>query len=264
MSKFKLSEMLEQLQREGGSGVEVGSNWFNGRAAYGGLVGALAATAMEEALEAPMPMRSLLVNFVGPVPAERIVVEPRVLRAGKSVTQTSVELTYEGKVLTQASAAFGLPRPGLSVAAPSYADLPVRDAVPALSNAAGMLPSFLSNFTIHWTGGAVPMSGSKDTTTGMWVRHKDAIDASPAAKIIAVADIPPPIMISHYTHMIKASSLSWALEFVRPPEDVKTDWFYLDFNLEAAADGYSQQSGRIYDEAGALCAISRQCMVYFE
>ena len=32
---------------------------------------------------------------------------------------------------------------------------------------------------------------------------------------------------------------------------------------EAAAQGYTQQSGRIYSEDGELCALSRQCMVYF-
>ena len=35
-------------------------------------------------------------------------------------------------------------------------------------------------------------------------------------------------------------------------------------DLDAAADGYTQQSGRIYEESGRLCALSRQCMAYFE
>jgi acyl-CoA thioesterase len=33
--------------------------------------------------------------------------------------------------------------------------------------------------------------------------------------------------------------------------------------VEAAENGYTQQSGRVYDENGRLCALSRQCMVYF-
>ncbi|MBL4838952.1 MAG: thioesterase family protein, partial [Kordiimonadaceae bacterium] len=58
--------------------------------------------------------------------------------------------------------------------------------------------------------------------------------------------------------------LSWALEFVCAPEDIETDWFYLEYTLEAASGGYTQQSGRIFDEHGNLCAISRQTMLYFE
>jgi len=57
--------------------------------------------------------------------------------------------------------------------------------------------------------------------------------------------------------------LTWSLEFVVPPESVKSDWLYLEFTVEAAADGYTQQSGKVFDETGQLCALSRQCMVYF-
>ncbi|MFN3164056.1 MAG: hypothetical protein ACE37N_11390 [Pseudohongiellaceae bacterium] len=50
---------------------------------------------------------------------------------------------------------------------------------------------------------------------------------------------------------------------MQPAERIASDWFYLQFTAEAAAEGYTQQSGRIYSESGELCALSRQCMVYF-
>ena len=71
-------------------------------------------------------------------------------------------------------------------------------------------------------------------------------------------------MMLHYKVPIMGSTLTWSLEFVQNPERVATTWFYLDYHLDAAADGYSQQSGTIYDESGAVVALSRQCMVYFE
>jgi len=37
----------------------------------------------------------------------------------------------------------------------------------------------------------------------------------------------------------------------------------MEFEVDAAADGYTQQSGKIYDESGRLIALTRQCMVYF-
>ncbi len=86
----------------------------------------------------------------------------------------------------------------------------------------------------------------------------------PEVGIITLADLPPPLMLSHFKSQIMVSSLSWSLEFVCPPETIKSEWFYLDYTLEAAADGYSQQDGRIFTEDGTLVAISRQCMVYFE
>ncbi len=264
MSHKTLGSMLGELQVQGASNIEVCPDWFNGRAAYGGLVGAMMATAMTNALPDPKPIRSLLVNFVGPVPPEEVEVKPVVLRSGKSVTQVMADVVREGQILTHASAAFGLARPGLSAQADAVFNPVSRDSAPALDPDISMMPNFLQNFEMHWTGGAIPMSGSKDRSFGMWVRHREDLSSFPVARIVAIGDVPPPIMLSHYTKMVRASSLSWSLEFLVPPEDVDTDWFYLDFTLDAASGGYCQQSGRIFDENGRLCAISRQCMVYFE
>ena len=86
----------------------------------------------------------------------------------------------------------------------------------------------------------------------------------PTEKLVTIADIPPPLILSHYEKPpVPSSSLTWSLEFVIPPRDVIGDWFYLEYYLEAAAAGYMQQAGKIWDESGQLCALSRQCMVYF-
>jgi acyl-CoA thioesterase len=98
----------------------------------------------------------------------------------------------------------------------------------------------------------------------MWVRHKQDVSRFPVEKLIAIADIPPPVLLSHFEKPpVPASSLSWSLEFVEAPENITGEWFYLEFEVEAAADGYTQQSGRVYDELGRLVALTRQCMVYF-
>ncbi len=256
--------MLAEIQENGTSKIDVCPHWFNGRAAYGGLVAAAAATAMANNLPEPKPIRSLMVNFVGPVPPETVEIKPTLLRSGKSVTQAVVNIEHGGNVLTHASAAFGNARSGLSAEPDAVFNPEPRESVPALDPDISLMPNFLKNFEMHWTGGAIPMSGRKDRSFGMWVRHREDLSAFPLAKIISIGDVPPPIMLSHYTHMVRASSLSWSLEFLVPPEDVNTEWYYLDFTLDAASGGYCQQSGRIFDENGQLCAISRQCMVYFE
>jgi len=264
LAKVTLADMLGAVAQGGISSVEISPEWFNGRAAYGGLVASLAATSLAGSLAEPKPIRSLMVNFVGPVPPQSVTIEPKILRTGKSVTQGIVDVSYNAEVLTHASAAFGIARPALAALSDVPFTAAARHTVPMMDPGGSLLPSFLKNFEMHWMGGSVPMSGRKDRAFGMWVRHRHNVDAFPLAKIIAAADVPPPIMMSHYTHRVRASSLSWSLEFVRPVEEVQTDWFYLDFVLEAASGGYSQQSGRIFDEEGVLCAITRQCMVYFE
>jgi acyl-CoA thioesterase len=127
------------------------------------------------------------------------------------------------------------------------------------------MPTFLKQFEGCWVGDALPFSGSKARRLNMWVRHRCEMSSYPAEKLIAIADMPPPVLLSHYDKpFVPASSVSWGLEFLVDPSEVTGEWFYLDFDLDAAAEGYTQQSGRIYEESGRLVALSRQCMVYFE
>lgn len=256
--------LMDGLAANDGKKVAITAGWAQGRALYGGLVAALAAEPMAMALEHPRPIRSLLGNFVAPAPEGELEVRTEILREGRAVVQTRADVVADGQVCFAASAAFGDDRPATAVPADFPFDPAPRNSVPPMQSGVRPLPGFLDNFEIHWTGGGVPMSNSKDRKTGMWVRHRSDMSAYPIAKIVGIADMPPPVIMSHFDKPVRASSMSWSLEFLVPPETVKSDWFYLDFTLDAAAGGYSQQSGLIFSEDGTLLAMSRQCMVYFE
>lgn len=264
MSVTALPDLLQQLMESEDSSVTISPGWAQGRAVFGGLAAAIGLVGMEKVVGEGAPLRSLMTNFVAPMPQDRVKANARIMRSGRAVTQASVDVMAGDQVTVHASAAFGAARDGKSVAADAEFRAAPRESVPPLDAVRLNLPGFLQRFDIHWTGGGIPRSGTGDRSTGMWVRNRENMDAFPAAKIVAIADMPPPVMMAHYTQPVMASSLSWSLEFVRPAEEVETEWFYLDYELEAAAGGYSQQNGRIFDEHGQLCALSRQCMVYFE
>lgn len=256
--------LMDELSANNGRGVNVTPGWAQGRALYGGLVAALAAEPMGMALKTRRPIRSLLGSFVAPAPEGELTVRAEILREGRAVVQTRADVLAGDQVCFAASAAFGDDRPAMTVPPVFEFDAPPRDSVPPMQSGLRPLPGFLDNFEIHWTGGGVPMSNSKDRKTGMWVRHRSDMNDHPIAKLVGIADMPPPVILSHFDLPVRASSMSWSLEFVVPPETISSEWFYLEFTLEAAANGYSQQSGLIYAEDGTLAALSRQCMVYFE
>lgn len=256
--------IMDTLAANGGNSVTIPEGWAQGRALYGGLIAAVAAEAMGMALENPRPIRTLLGNFVAPGPVGELTVKTDILREGRAVVQSRSDVLAGDQVCFTATAAFGDDRPGAIVPHEFSFDPKPRDSVPGMDSATRLLPGFLSNFDVRWTGGGIPMSNSKDRKTAMWVRHKSDMSAYPIANLVGIADMPPPVMLSHYDRLIRASSMSWSLEFVVPLHQIETEWFYLDFTLEAAANGYSQQSGLIFAEDGTLVALSRQCMVYFE
>ncbi|WP_308910576.1 thioesterase family protein [Pseudokordiimonas caeni] len=263
-----LSDVINGLAPAGdGFSLTIPPGWGQGRSAFGGLTGALAVNAMRQKLGADeRPLRSLLVSFVAPVLlGEKADIEANMLRAGKSVIQAESRLISGGSVAAVAQAAFGHARPTKS-SAPLAAFTPEpRDSVPAAPFVKGLFPDFLENFEIRWTGGGIPSSGSNSTRIGMWVRFRKPVDQTLATeRLIAIADMPPPAMLSHYRERKTASSLTWSLDFLVDPREVTGEWFYLDFSLDAADGGYCQQTGRIFTEDGRLVMIGHQVMVYFE
>ncbi|UTW55536.1 thioesterase family protein [Kordiimonas sp. SCSIO 12610] len=259
-----LQEIFDYIYENKAEKVLIPEGWSQGRAAYGGLVAAAASSSMISMLgdDAP-PIRSFMGSFVAPASPGDCMLDARLVRQGKNVSQLASNVIANDKVCFQSMALFGANRDTKSVV-PNFSFNPEpRDSVPPLVPNP-MMPPFLSKFDCHWSGGGIPLSGSKDRRLGLWVRHRSDMSRYPVEKIISICDFPPPIMLSHYTKPVMVSSLSWSLEFLMPVQDIKSDWFYLDFNLDAAANGYSQQSGYVFTEDGQLCALSRQCMVYFE
>jgi len=264
MQDINLEDILEGIESSDSNSTRFSENWSQGRSAFGGISAAFAVTAMRKKLARPQTIRSLMISFIAPVAPGEVTVEATVLRQGKNVTQCSANVISKGQIALQAMAAFGNPREAFKPAAADKKELPSRDSGIAFSDNTKRLPHFLQYFDGCWIDGGIPFSGNYKPFLNMWVRHKQDVSRFPIEKLVAIADIPPPVLLSHFEKPpVPASSLTWSLEFVEAPEKIKGEWFYLEFEVDAAADGYTQQSGKIYDELGRLVALTRQCMVYF-
>ncbi len=262
MSETTITEMLDGLMANDDHSAEIADGWSQGRAAYGGLVGALALAATRKLVTDGKSVRSMMGSFVAPAPSGKVDIEPKIVRAGRSVTQASCQVLAGNRVCFQMLAAFGELRGGASHPPTRAFKPPARESIDQLV-ANPFMPPFLKYFDCHWFGNP-PLSGSTDTNLGFWVKHSADVSRYPAEKIVALADYPPPVFMTHFNKPIRISSLTWSLEFVTPPEEIESEWFYLDFDMDAASNGYTQQSGYLFAEDGTLCALSRQCMVYFE
>lgn len=265
MSRFDFNQVMESVTGgEGAYSANVTLNWLQGRATFGGLVVALGvrATALERNAE-KAPLRSILVSFVGPLAAGECQISVRCLRQGKSVSQYAAEITQNSQCIGMMNLVYGVGREEKRLPIPTQEKLPNKERIPTFAKNAAM-PAFLGNFEIKWVGNGLPMSGSNDQRLNAWVALSGVKKDFALERMIAVADVPPPVMMSHYNVPIPSSSVTWKLEIIAAPEEmISNDWFYLDYELEIAADGYSQQSGRVYDEAGKLALLGHQCMVYF-
>ena len=266
MAQSNLEAILSVLAASDTNTTRFDAGWAQGRSAFGGLSAAFAVVAMDKRVSRHLPLRSLLVSFIAPIPPGEVRVETRIRRQGKNVTQISAEVLAQGHCCLQAMAVYGHGREAIAVPPPQPCRPPARTQGIPFAEYHQPMPAFLRYFDGCWAGGGLPYSGSDDHTLQLWARHPVEMDLSafPAAALVAIADIPPPVLLSRFKAApVPASSLTWSLEFLQPPAQLPMDWFYLHFTLEAAAEGYTQQSGRIFTEDGTLCALSRQCMVYF-
>ncbi len=264
MQGTNIDRILDELENSNSNTTHFSENWSQGRSAYGGLAAAFAVTAMRKQLAQAQTIRSLMVSFIAPVAAGEVTVEASLLRQGKNVSQCSANVISQGQIALQAMAAFGNSREAFEPPRQAIKELPDRNSGIAFSDNSKQTPHFLQYFDGCWIGGGIPFSGNYKPFLNLWVRHKQDVSRFPVEKLLAIADIPPPVLLSHFDKTpVPASSLSWSLEFIEAPELIRSEWFYMEFEVDAAADGYTQQSGKIYDESGRLIALTRQCMVYF-
>src|ERR1700738_25770 len=102
------SETLESV-RPSGSGftADVGEDWSQGRATFGGMVAALGNEAMRRLVPIERQLRGLETIFVGPAFAGTVQIQAEVLRIGKAVTIASARLWSDNKVAATLTGVYG-------------------------------------------------------------------------------------------------------------------------------------------------------------
>jgi acyl-CoA thioesterase len=249
--------------------IVIPEGWGQGRALYGGLVGALLVKKAQQLLgEQHKVLRSAFINFVGPVSVGEAQLQAEVLREGKSVTGIQVRLVQNQQVQSVLVASFGSPRESMiqvpsNVTAPSFA---TPEQGTPFSYLSGISPEFIQHYDAVWSEGAFPFSASEQPDFGGWMRFKAAqqISQLELPHLFALVDMWPPAVLSMYNRIAPASSLTWTLDLIQWPSDVSgQDWWQYQVKTDYAADGYAHTQAHIWDKQGQLVAISRQTVTTF-
>ncbi len=258
---MQFNEILASLTADE---ITVPEAWGQGRATFGGLVGAL----MFQRLIAALPgrlLRALTLSFVGPVAPGAAEIRVEVLRSGKSVTQAECRLLQGGEVQAALLASFGEARSSsLTVAATAAPDYGAPGTGAAMPYLPGLTPEFLQHCDVIWREGGMPFTGADSGIMGGWMRFKQAAGPLSLAHLIALTDIWPPAVIGMLKTLAPASTMTWTFELVGDLAGLQAgDWFQYRAETEFAADGYMHASARVWDAQGRLLVLSRQTAVVF-
>jgi len=262
---MSFSQTLQSLvPHESGYRVTVGEDWSQGRACFGGLIAAVGNEAMRKLVPADRPLRSLQTTFVGPASPGTWQISVRVLRIGKAVTLAQCNVLDAGQVAATMVGVYGLARESAVAVRPAAvkAAREMNDAH-EVRYQPGITPAFIQHFALRWVEGAKPFSGSPQTPTKAFIRHQDPSRLTESHVIALVDCIPTPAM-SMFTTPAPASSLVWTLDFFEHRFDFAADaWWRIDTDIDAAADGYVNQTGLLNNPDGVPVALSRQLFAVF-
>ena len=261
----RYTELMNSLHRKSDHTLDahIPESWMQGRTTYGGLTAALSLQAAMGLVD-DLPIRSAQVAFVGPVGGD-VQIKPTLLRRGKNTAFVSVDITAESGVTAQSIFAFGKAKES----AIHFDDMPMPtvrppEAIESFFDEGRPRPGFTQNFDMLLATGDRPISGSKDKSIGLWMRHLDPDTPQDATAVLAIGDAPPPAVMSMFTEPLRISSMTWMAEFMT--DTITTDpegWFFAQHTAQLAKDGYSSQSMRLWNRQGDPILVGRQTIAVF-
>jgi hypothetical protein len=241
--------------------AQVPEDWLQGRSVFGGLQVALAVRAMRT-LVPEMPLRTLQTLFAAPVPGGWVTAEARVLRAGKNTVHVEARIVGGDETQALVVGVFGAARESVVSQLPRQPAVDDDQAI-RFPFVAGFTPSFTQHFESDWLRGYPPFAGKECREIVVRTRMLDSGNAS-ESHVLAIADLIPPIALSHLSQPAPGSSMTWMLEFItdRYTQLPLMHW-RVDAELVFADQGYTSQSAMIWGPGGMPVALSRQSMVVF-
>ncbi|NOY26737.1 MAG: thioesterase family protein [Oligoflexia bacterium] len=247
--------------------AEVLASWSQGRAAFGGLVTGLCLRAVQGQVAPDRLLRSVLVDFAGPVRPGPVRIELSVLRRGRAITQTQARLFQGGRVCAVLIAAWGrarttaMPRVPPSPA-PAWPSPETLAEIPAVE---GITPAFTQHLDYRWASGVFPFSASDRAEAMGWVRLRDdhPVDIAGA---LALADAWPAPVLALLHSPAAASTVTWMVNVITPlpvggiaPEG----WWRFKSQAGSTANGYADVTGSLWAPNGELVLESRQLVAEF-
>jgi len=259
------AEIKEGMTRDGDIyRAEISENWRQGRTAYGGLTSALMLAAATKRFDDLPPLRSALINFVGPV-TENPTLHTQLERKGRNVTSISARAQIGEKSVGRADFIFGAARDSninVDYPAPSA---PPPETIPLFTPPAirKMVPIFFHNFDTRLIAGGRPMQGDEGYIR-TWSRHQDPASRTGIGSLLCIGDVLPPAAMPLLRKFAPVSSMSWIFNVLVDTPETKDGWWQVESRLTAARGGYSSQVMRIWNTNGQLVVEGLQSIAIFD
>jgi acyl-CoA thioesterase len=237
-------------------------DWFGSAAPHGGHLAAQLLRAAQAELDQPdLSARSLSVHFLSAGEPGEFEIEPRVERAGRSLSVVSARAVQRGGALALAVVALGRRRNGPEVVDITPPQVAGPDELRGPSERVhAELPAVFAHYELRF-GIGTPNSGQPPRAGG-WVRPLEPL-APDDALIAALADVWMPSVFITLPEPILTTTAELTVNFLASPEGLPADgWYLASFWTPVAADGYFREEGEVWSQDGRLLARCSQLGVF--
>lgn len=258
-----LSALLQTCQQtQDQLHADISAEWQQGRSVYGGVQAALAARAMQP-LSDGLPIRTLQATLCAPIPAGPVQLDARLLRGSKNTRQIEARIVSGDQTLAVFVGIFGRARESQVTHALAKPADSTNDGL-AMPYIDELMPRFLAQFDARILHGHFPGTGHQDTRHLYRISLHDQASQSSLSHVLTIADFPPPVGLSWLKGFTPGSTMTWMLNFTGHSVDGHAlDNWLIDVQLDAAHDGYTQQSVSLFAPDGHAVARGTQCMVIY-
>lgn len=250
---------------QGEDGVYRGAfpeDWGQGRATFGGILGALSLRAMRGRIDPARRIRTVQVTFLGPVAPVEAELRVRILREGRSVSFVEAEITQEGTSRLRITGAFGADRSSVARVANEPIDLPDFGAALALPFIPNVVPQFMQHVDARWTHGGFPFTSQKSSRVAAYLRFAAGATPGPE-RLVGLLDVLPSPILQQLRGPAPASSITWTAHLLRDDDLAEDGYAWLDYDALSAGDGYNTALCKLYGADGRLLAWSEQLQAVF-
>ena len=124
-----------------------------------------------------------------------------------------------------------------------------------------MFPRFAWNFDYRWAVGNFPYSESDRAVSGGWIRPTEPRPVDPLL-LTTYADGWPPAIFSKLSMPAAVPTIDLTVHFRGAGDVEPADWTLARFETKAAAAGYIEEDGYLWNRDGVLLAQSRQLALF--
>jgi len=261
IAAMTVSNLIEPITAQGGNvALENAQSWMQGRTLYGGASALVAYTAAIRAFPDLPPLRAGQIGFVAPVGGE-FELSSEIVRQGRNVTQVRSEIVCEGKAALTTFWLFGTARES-NGEHPSPLPLP-DPGKPEEQRAAdsSRAPEFLrNNYDVHYTA---ERRDAGEPVIRRWVRLKEPSGLDPISELILMGDTLPPSAARIMQRRGPISSINWSFNLLNPKPETRDGWWLAETASDHAAEGYSSERLRLWNEQGKQMLSGIQSVAIF-